>query len=824
MEGLSACECPVCFLLLNHTTHEPMSMPCGHTLCKVCVDQLAGRASSTATRGGQTQRPTFQCPICRVWVNGDAVSLNVTLRDLLSELGRMDDKRVLPLGTALNVVYSEVVVQETLDRGAFGEVCRSTWRGNDVAVKLFSTGRPTPETMEAFQREVYVMNCLRHPNVVLLLGACQTPPKLAIIMEYVAGGSLHQLVHVDKTVLSESQIASLATDICRGLQYLHSINVLHRDLKSKNVLLTGPIPCQAKLCDFGLSRMRLESATMTGNIGTVHWTAPEVLNNERYKFSADVYGFGMVLYEMMCGRVPMGHMVPMAVMMAVAVRRERPAVPDNAHLTFKQLFSSCTEWVPEDRPSLPTILSSLSDLLPHPQTRGAGSQGARPPLQHQSSLGVVFLSATDSTDLMEQDSSLSRLARQNQATPTSNATPTASTNMLVTRQQSSPHRLDNDIKRNVLPEKERLPLNWSSDNKVAVSKLRKPAKKARAKYTGRGKLDLQRQQISESTVPVDEESERTSLNMATAVQQTPRAPHPEPRKTALGEGNAPWPRRQEKKVKKRIGEDKDVMLARELQAQHDVAQLQADRELAEQLQMKENSFQLPQATDPKTTPTSIFPPQPLLNSIKSKMFPQLKHVESTPTKEAPPTQSSLRRKLSSLIPRSFSTKPSPPPSSSPALSSSKEPVKPELVTTPRSKMAPRVRVREELPSYPNYQNIAGFSRYHEHTAPPVETHTVGAMAADSRPPPPPPPAVRRIPLSPQQLMLKDVRARGADVARKLRPVQTVEKRAFRVGHVVGGYDQQKYLYTTQNLIQSFSKRWLRPVAFVEPPPAFPVGR
>ncbi|CAI8048434.1 Activin receptor type-1B [Geodia barretti] len=136
MEGLSACECPVCFLLLNHTTHEPMSMPCGHTLCKVCVDQLAGRASSTATRGGQTQRPTFQCPICRVWVNGDAVSLNVTLRDLLSELGRMDDKRVLPLGTALNVVYSEVVVQETLDRGAFGEVCRSTWRGNDVAVKV----------------------------------------------------------------------------------------------------------------------------------------------------------------------------------------------------------------------------------------------------------------------------------------------------------------------------------------------------------------------------------------------------------------------------------------------------------------------------------------------------------------------------------------------------------------------------------------------------------------------------------------------------------------------------------------------------------------
>ena len=76
-----------------------------------------------------------------------------------------------------------------------------------------------------------------------------------------------------------------------------------------------------------------------GNIGTVHWTAPEVLNNQKYRFSADVYGFGMVLYEMVSGRVPLGHMVPMAVMLAVAIRRERPTVPDNAHPTFKQLIT-----------------------------------------------------------------------------------------------------------------------------------------------------------------------------------------------------------------------------------------------------------------------------------------------------------------------------------------------------------------------------------------------------------------------------------------------------------------------------------------------------
>lgn len=151
-----------------------------------------------------------------------------------------------------------------LDRGAFGEVYRAKWRGNEVAVKVFSAGQLSPEAQDAFKREVFVMNCLRHPNIVLLMGACHTLPHLAIIMEFLVGGSLYSLLHIQKHRPKMEDIVSLAGDVCKGLQYLHSINILHRDLKSKNVLLTGLLPCQAKLCDFGMARMRLESATMTG--------------------------------------------------------------------------------------------------------------------------------------------------------------------------------------------------------------------------------------------------------------------------------------------------------------------------------------------------------------------------------------------------------------------------------------------------------------------------------------------------------------------------------------------------------------------------------
>lgn len=252
----------MCFIQLSDQ-RVPMSMPCGHTLCKCCIDLLG----SAATPTGTDRKPSFPCPLCRQWVAVDSVTVNVTLRDLLEELRHPQPRPGGGVGTALNVPYGDIKFTEMLDRGAFGEVHRAYWQGYEVAVKVLTTGKLTSEILQAFQREVLVMNSLRHPNVVLLMGACPTPPRLCIVMEFVSGGSLHNLLHIDKVVMAMPHLQQVSLCTCRGLQYLHSINIMHRDLKSKNVLLTGPLPCQAKLCDFGLARLRQENATMTGGGG-----------------------------------------------------------------------------------------------------------------------------------------------------------------------------------------------------------------------------------------------------------------------------------------------------------------------------------------------------------------------------------------------------------------------------------------------------------------------------------------------------------------------------------------------------------------------------
>jgi serine/threonine protein kinase len=217
---------------------------------------------------------------------------------------------------AWEVAEEEIEITDRIGEGAFGDVYRGRLWGTDVAVKLIRTGGNElgHKALQALQAEVAILSQLRHPNVVLYLGAGTRPPSLFVVTEWCERGSLNTLIYDESLPISASARSRLALHAAQGMCYLHSPRkrIVHRDLKSLNLLLTRHYVL--KVADFGLTIFRGELAkaahepnravsqdegdTAEGTVGTPQWMAPEVLEGERYDEKVDIYSFGVILAEL----------------------------------------------------------------------------------------------------------------------------------------------------------------------------------------------------------------------------------------------------------------------------------------------------------------------------------------------------------------------------------------------------------------------------------------------------------------------------------------------------------------------------------------------
>ncbi len=205
------------------------------------------------------------------------------------------------------------------------------------------------------------MEVVRHPNIVLFLGACTKPPKLCIILEYCEMGSLWTLLHFTKTELPWKLRKQIALDIARSVNYLHCFPtpLLHRDLKSLNVLLDNNLT--AKLADFGWARMK--ETVMTGKIGTYQWMAPEVIASSHYTEKADVYSFGVILWEIACRKPPYYGIEVSEVAHRVVHQNYRPPIKDgDAPYSWVALTKRCWQKDPGKRPSFSQIIHELEAI------------------------------------------------------------------------------------------------------------------------------------------------------------------------------------------------------------------------------------------------------------------------------------------------------------------------------------------------------------------------------------------------------------------------------------------------------------------------------
>ncbi|KAL4578765.1 hypothetical protein LXL04_014896 [Taraxacum kok-saghyz] len=273
----------------------------------------------------------------------------------------------------LDIPWSDLVLKERIGAGSFGIVHRADWNGSDVAVKILLEQDFHPERLTEFLQEVAIMRRLRHPNIVLFMGAVTQPPNLSIVTEYLSRGSLYRLLHKHgaKEALDERRRLSMAYDVAKGMNYLHRRNppIVHRDLKSPNLLVDRKYT--VKVCDFGLSRLKantfLSSKTAAG---TPEWMAPEVLRDEPSNEKSDVYSFGVILWELATLQQPWGNLNPAQVVAAVGFKCKRLEIPRDVNPQVAALIEACWANEPWKRPSFSAIMDTLRPLTkpPTPQT------------------------------------------------------------------------------------------------------------------------------------------------------------------------------------------------------------------------------------------------------------------------------------------------------------------------------------------------------------------------------------------------------------------------------------------------------------------------
>ena len=247
---------------------------------------------------------------------------------------------------------NDITLKDRIGRGQF-PVYKATMADMVIAVKKVDCDK------NAIPREVQVhSNLPSHPNILKLLGIAHSKEGFSIyICMELADKSLYQYLHVEMKKPSLHQGTKWAVQIARGMLHLHQHGVVHRDMKSPNVLLYEN-ELVAKVSDFGSARHLDHTASMTGPQGTYRWMAPEFDNKASTKVNqrCDLFSYGMVLFEMFAHEIPFADIDEGYNVMQCIHNGKRPSLPPNLPPYLTELIQSCWKTKPQDRPTFEELL------------------------------------------------------------------------------------------------------------------------------------------------------------------------------------------------------------------------------------------------------------------------------------------------------------------------------------------------------------------------------------------------------------------------------------------------------------------------------------
>jgi len=218
--------------------------------------------------------------------------------------------------------------------------------------------------MILIKREVDTLKDIRHPNIVQFYGICKQDDSLLLVQEFIACGELYKLLKDTKIDIDWRWKVSMAKDSASGMSYLHSKNIIHRDLKSENLLVDEQK--RIKICDFGLATVP-RNRQMTVKIGSPFFMAPEILLGKQYNEKADVFSYGVVLVEIVTrANAPPDTMERSASSgYTLNFDKLRPHIPPECPPEFLKLARLCLRVSPDERPTFKQALDILKAIQEH---------------------------------------------------------------------------------------------------------------------------------------------------------------------------------------------------------------------------------------------------------------------------------------------------------------------------------------------------------------------------------------------------------------------------------------------------------------------------
>lgn len=288
---------------------------------------------------------------------------SVNLPHTIIELSEFDEETALPpaVKPTWNIQASEIVVKESIGRGAIGDFYRVIWNGKECTKKVLINQKLDEADLLGFKARASLLNKLKHENLIEYYGASFEPGQVGLISAYMPDSQLRQILSKESIPLNFSTKLSIVKQIAAGMMFLsehHDPDVaVHGGLKSGNVLVNLSKQ-QVKLTDYAQGNLKDLARTMT-SVGTVAWTAPELLNGDQPTTAISVYSFGIMLYEISTRKIPYEDEHPVKLVSKI-MTGHRPTMP--ADCPFKSLMERCVQANPAVRPTWSAICEALDSI------------------------------------------------------------------------------------------------------------------------------------------------------------------------------------------------------------------------------------------------------------------------------------------------------------------------------------------------------------------------------------------------------------------------------------------------------------------------------